>query len=89
MINEGAKILDEGIASRASDIDIVYCNGYGFPMWRGGPMQYADEVGLQTVLDSINRHRQALGEHGDMWLAPAPLLEKLAAEGKTFSAFKR
>ena len=75
LVNEGARILEEGIALRSVDIDVVYINGYGFPAWRGGPMFYADTVGLKNVLAKIK-------EFG--W-TPAPLLEKLAAEGKTFS----
>ncbi|MBN9426079.1 MAG: 3-hydroxyacyl-CoA dehydrogenase, partial [Burkholderiales bacterium] len=85
LANEGAKILDEGIALRASDIDMVYLTGYGFPLWRGGPMLYADMVGLYNV---VNRMRDfAANPHGDraFW-EPAPLLAKLAAEGKTFNA---
>jgi len=82
MINEGALLLEEGIAIRAVDIDIVYLNGYGFPAWRGGPMFYADTLRLPDVLARI----EALGaEHGqDLW-TPAPLLKKLVAEGKTFT----
>ncbi|MGB7542046.1 MAG: 3-hydroxyacyl-CoA dehydrogenase NAD-binding domain-containing protein, partial [Burkholderiales bacterium] len=82
LVNEGARILEEGIALRASDIDMVYLAGYGFPLWRGGPMFYADTVGLPRVVDAINRY--ARGRHGDFW-RPAPLLAKLAAEGKTFT----
>jgi len=84
MINEGAQVLDEGIAYRSSDIDTIYCNGYGFPAHRGGPMQYADEIGLDTVLNAINKYRDQLGEYGELWFKPAPLLQKLAAEGKSF-----
>ncbi|RLQ22389.1 3-hydroxyacyl-CoA dehydrogenase [Seongchinamella sediminis] len=86
LINEGAQILDEGIAYRASDCDLVYTNGYGFPTWRGGPMQYADEIGLDTVLDALNSYRKQLGDYGVMWFKPAPLLEKLAAAGSTFNS---
>jgi len=84
LINEGAQVLDEGIAYRSSDIDTIYCNGYGFPAYRGGPMQYADEIGLDTVLNAINTYRETLGEYGETWFKPAPLLEKLVAQGKTF-----
>jgi len=84
MINEGAQVLDEGIAYRSSDIDTIYCNGYGFPAHKGGPMQYADEIGLDTVLNAINKYRDQLGEYGELWFKPAPLLQKLAAEGKSF-----
>ncbi len=81
LVNEGAEILDEGIALRASDIDIVYIYGYGFPRFRGGPMFYADTVGLDKVLESVKRFHAA---HGEFW-KPAALLEKLAAEGKKFN----
>jgi len=83
LVNEGARILEEGIALRASDIDMVYLTGYGFPPYRGGPMFYADTVGLPAVLAAIER--LAGGRHGDAW-APAPLLVRLAAEGKTFNS---
>jgi 3-hydroxyacyl-CoA dehydrogenase len=82
LVNEGAKILEEGIAMRASDIDMVYLAGYGFPLHRGGPMFYADTVGLDQVLAAIENY--ALGHHGQAWVA-APLLRTLAAEGKTFN----
>ena len=82
LVNEGAKILEEGIALRASDIDIVYIYGYGFPRYRGGPMFYADTVGLDKVLESVRRYHSA---HGEVW-KPAALLEKLAAEGKKFNS---
>ncbi len=85
LVNEGARILEEGIASRASDIDMVYLTGYGFPMHRGGPMLYADMTGLYNVARSMERF--AANPHGDpaFW-KPAPLLARLAAEGKTFNA---
>ena len=82
LTNEGARILEEGIALRASDIDMVYLTGYGFPLHRGGPMLYADTVGLPNVLDTIRKF--ARGRHGEAW-APAPLLERLANEGKGFN----
>jgi 3-hydroxyacyl-CoA dehydrogenase len=83
MINEGARILEEGHALRAGDIDTIYLNGYGFPAYRGGPMWYADTVGLRKVYDRIEEfHKQ----HGMLW-EPAPLLQKLALEGKTFASF--
>ncbi|WP_423197250.1 MULTISPECIES: 3-hydroxyacyl-CoA dehydrogenase NAD-binding domain-containing protein [unclassified Cupriavidus] len=82
LVNEGARILEEGIASKASDIDMVYLTGYGFPLFRGGPMLYADQVGLFNVLQSMNRY--AKGYHGEAW-QPAPLLKKLAEEGKGFN----
>jgi len=85
LVNEGAHILEEGIALRASDIDIIYINGYGFPAHRGGPMWYADAVGLKEVYDRISEfHRQ----HGEIW-QPAPLLKQLAEQGKTFAEFGR
>ena len=87
LINEGARILEDGIATRASDIDVVWTHGYGFPKWRGGPMQYADEIGLHKVLEGIDKYRAQLGEYGEMWFTPSPLLEKLVAEDKPFSAF--
>jgi 3-hydroxyacyl-CoA dehydrogenase len=82
LVNEGARILEEGIAMRASDIDMVYLTGYGFPLFRGGPMFYADTVGLFNVQMAMEKY--AKGRHGDAW-APAPLLLKLAAEGKGFN----
>ena len=85
MINEGALILDEGIAAKSSDIDVIYVYGYGFPVYRGGPMQYADEIGLKTVYDAMCKYRDELGEHGENWFEPAPLLKKLAEQGKRFA----
>ena len=82
LVNEAAYILEEGIAQRASDIDMVYLTGYGFPLFRGGPMFYADTVGLQNVVMAMEKY--AKGRHGDAW-KPAPLLADLAAEGKTFN----
>lgn len=82
LVNEAAYILEEGIASRASDVDMVYLTGYGFPVHRGGPMFYADTMGLTNVLMSIEKF--AKGPNGEAW-KPAPLLVKLAAEGKTFN----
>jgi 3-hydroxyacyl-CoA dehydrogenase len=83
LVNEGAKILEEGIAMRASDIDMVYLTGYGFPLHRGGPMFHADMVGLPNVLAAIEKY--ARGRHGEAW-TPAPLLVRLAAEGKGFNS---
>ena len=80
LVNEGAKILDEGIALRASDIDVVWMHGYGFPRYRGGPMFWADLVGLRTIYDAMSR---LYDEHGE-WLEPAPLLKRLAEQGKGF-----
>ena len=85
LVNEGAHILEEGIASRASDIDMVYLTGYGFPIFRGGPMQYADMFGLFNVVQSMNRFAQNPLDDAKFW-QPAPLLAKLVAEGKTFNA---
>jgi 3-hydroxyacyl-CoA dehydrogenase len=85
LINEGAKILEEGIALRAVDIDIIYINGYGYPAWRGGPMWYGNTVGLKKVYERVN---QFFEEHGDLW-EPAPLLKRLAEEGKTFADFDK
>src|SRR5262250_1319150 len=85
LINEGAKILEEGIALRAVDIDIIYINGYGFPSWRGGPMWYADTVGLKKVYERVGEFYQVHGYHWE----PAPLLKQLAEEGKTFAEWDR
>lgn len=84
LANEGARILEEGIAARASDIDIVYLNGYGFPQHRGGPMLYADQVGLSNVVRALKRFASEPGADQKLW-EPAPLLVKLASEGKTFN----
>jgi 3-hydroxyacyl-CoA dehydrogenase len=85
LVNEGARILEEGFASRAVDIDIIYINGYGFPAYRGGPMWYADAVGLRKVYDRI---RQFQDQRGEIW-EPAPLLKYLAEQGKAFADFTR
>ncbi|WP_309573187.1 3-hydroxyacyl-CoA dehydrogenase NAD-binding domain-containing protein [Deinococcus sp.] len=77
LVNEGAKILDEGIAQRAGDIDVIYIYGYGFPAYRGGPMQYASEQGLSSVVADLEKYGQT----------PAPLLKRLADEGKTFADY--
>ena len=86
LVNEGAHILAEGIASKAGDIDMVYLTGYGFPPFRGGPMRYADEVGLYNVVRAMNRYDKAdtANRQAGAW-KPAPLLAQLAAEGKTFT----
>ncbi|MDZ7938974.1 MAG: 3-hydroxyacyl-CoA dehydrogenase NAD-binding domain-containing protein [Rhodoferax sp.] len=84
LVNEAAHILEEGIANKASDIDIVYIFGYGFPAHRGGPMNYADQVGLFNVVQAMNRFAQNPLDDAAFW-KPAPLLAKLAAEGKTFN----
>lgn len=84
LVNEGARIVEEGIALRASDVDMVYLTGYGFPLWRGGPMKYADEVGLFNVVQAMKRFATNPNDDAQFW-EPAPLLAKLAAEGRTFS----
>ena len=84
LVNEGAHILEDGIAARASDIDMVYITGYGFPPYRGGPMQYADTVGLFNVAAAMKRFAKNPLDDADFW-QPAPLLAKLVAEGKTFN----
>ncbi|VVO43555.1 3-hydroxyacyl-CoA dehydrogenase NAD-binding domain-containing protein [Pseudomonas fluorescens] len=83
LVNEGIQLLDEGIAQRSSDIDLVWINGYGFPAWRGGPLHYAEGLGLAQVLERIGHYREALGAYGAMWFQPAALLERLVANGKT------
>jgi 3-hydroxyacyl-CoA dehydrogenase len=84
LVNEGARILEDGIASKASDIDMVYIMGYGFPPFRGGPMHYADEVGLFNVVQAMKRFARNPYDDASFWQA-APLLAQLASEGKTFS----
>ena len=84
LVNEGAHILEDGIASKASDIDMVYLMGYGFPVYRGGPMLYADQVGLFNVVQAMNRFAKNPLDDASFW-KPAPLLARLAAEGKTFN----
>jgi 3-hydroxyacyl-CoA dehydrogenase len=84
MINEGAKILEEGKAIRASDVDTVWVNGYGWPVYRGGPMHYADSLGLAKVVERLKAYE---AQHGDFF-KPSALLEKLAAEGKGFKDLK-
>jgi len=86
MINEGARLLDEGIAARASDIDVIWVYGYGFPAHRGGPMFYADLVGLPKIAERLSA---AAARFGDEGLKPAPLLAQLAAQGKSFRDFRR
>ena len=84
LVNEGAKILEEGIASKASDIDMVYLTGYGFPLHRGGPMCYADQQGLYNVVQAMKKFAANPLDDAPFW-QPAPLLAKLAAEGKSFT----
>ena len=86
LVNEGARLLEEGVALRAVDLDIVYLNGYGFPAWRGGPMFYADTVGLQTVLSRVEEFAE---RHGSSLWSPAPLLKELAESGATFTSWDR
>ena len=82
LVNEGMNILDEGIAQRPGDIDVVYVYGYGFPAWRGGPMHYAEAVGPDHVLERVREFEQRFGSEN--W-TPAPLLEALAGEGRTLA----
>ena len=81
MVNEGAKILDEKIAIRASDIDVIWVYGYGWPIYRGGPMFWADSIGLKAVRDQMLAYKKQSGD--DFW-TPAPLLDRLAEAGKGF-----
>jgi 3-hydroxyacyl-CoA dehydrogenase len=83
LINEGARVIEEGFAPSAAAIDVIYVNGYGFPAWRGGPMFFADRTGLATVLERIRGFHR---EFGERW-APAPLLIALAEAGRTFREF--
>jgi 3-hydroxyacyl-CoA dehydrogenase len=83
LVNEGARILEEGYVLRPVDIDIIYLNGYGFPAYRGGPMWYADTVGLKRVYNRVCEFRR---QHGELW-QPAPLLQRLAEQGKTLADF--
>jgi len=84
LVNEAAHLLEEGIAAKASDVDIVYLTGYGFPVWRGGPMCYADSQGLFNVVQAMKRFAQNPRDDGAFW-QPAPLLARLAAESKSFT----
>jgi 3-hydroxyacyl-CoA dehydrogenase len=85
LVNEGARILEEGYALRSVDIDVIYLNGYGFPAHRGGPMWYADTIGLEKVYDRVEEFHT---QHGELW-EPAPLLKRLAQEGKKFADFNK
>jgi len=87
LINEGARILEDGIAQRSSDIDLVYLNGYGFPAYRGGPMFFADQTGLHDVVRTLKSIAAQPGGDAGAW-APAPVLTRLAHQGQTFSGFK-
>jgi 3-hydroxyacyl-CoA dehydrogenase len=82
LVNEGARILEEGMAQRAADIDVVYLTGYGFPAWRGGPMFHADTIGLPNVLARIREFEAC---HGSALWSPAPLLVRLAESGRTLN----
>ena len=84
LVNEAAHLLEEGIAQRASDVDMVYLTGYGFPLWRGGPMCYADTVGLFNVVQAMKKFAKNPLDDAAFW-EPAPLLARLVAEGKSFS----
>lgn len=86
MLNEGIRILEEGVAIRASDVDVVWAAGYGFPRYRGGPAFYADTIGLKTLLDGMNKYK---AEFGPMHWEPAALLVKLVQEGKTLADWSR
>ncbi len=85
LINEGIRILEEGVASRASDVDVVWCAGYGFPRYRGGPLFYADSIGLKTVYDGMLKYRDLIGP---MHWEPAPLLARLVSEGRTLEGWQ-
>ncbi|HTD37089.1 MAG TPA: 3-hydroxyacyl-CoA dehydrogenase NAD-binding domain-containing protein, partial [Candidatus Limnocylindrales bacterium] len=85
LINEAAKILDEGIAARSGDVDVVWVYGYGFPAWRGGPLRWADSIGLSSIVEDLSAFER---EHGGAW-TPAPLLRELAASGGTFGALRQ
>jgi len=87
LVNEGARILEDGIAQRASDIDLVYLNGYGFPAYRGGPMFFADQTGLPQIVRSLQRIAAQPRSDLGAW-TPAPLLLRLAQQGQTFNGFK-
>jgi len=87
LVNEAAHILEEGIAAKASDVDVVYITGYGFPVHRGGPMLYADQFGLFNVVQAMQRFAQNPLDDAQFW-QPAPLLARLAAEGQTFNNVK-
>jgi 3-hydroxyacyl-CoA dehydrogenase len=85
MINEGVRIIEEGIVARPSDIDVIWVNGYGWPVWRGGPMYYADALGLAHVRDRLAQFAQ---RSGDPNLVPAKLLYQLASTGGRLSTYK-
>jgi 3-hydroxyacyl-CoA dehydrogenase len=86
LINEGIQIVDEGIAYRPGDCDLIWVNGYGFPAWRGGPLHYADEIGLNTVLAGMTKYARQLGDYGNLWFKPAKLLETLVRDGSNLAS---
>ncbi len=88
LINEGANILQEGITQRASDIDVIYVYGYGFPVYRGGPMQYADEIGLDKILARMRHYEHSLGKYGQQWFTPSSLLLELVEKKQKFADYK-
>lgn len=88
LINEGANILMEDIAQRSSDIDVIYVYGYGFPVHKGGPMQYADEIGLSKIVERMKYYESAFGDYGKHWFTPSPLLVELANKNETFASHK-
>ena len=85
MVNEGAKVVEEGIALRPLDVDVTFLSGYGFPRWRGGPMKWADMTGLDKVLADI----RAFEKEDPLFWKPAPLLEQLVAEGRNFDSLNK
>jgi 3-hydroxyacyl-CoA dehydrogenase len=85
MVNEGARILEEGVAARPGDIDVVWLHGYSWPAWRGGPMHYADARGLDVIASRLSEFAAATG---DETLLPSPLLARLAMEGRGFASLK-
>jgi 3-hydroxyacyl-CoA dehydrogenase len=87
LINVGAQVLDDGVAARAADIDVVWTNGYGFPRYRGGPMFHADTLGLAHVLNRVRHYHHELGPLLGHYWKPAPLLERLGTEDGTFERF--
>jgi len=82
LVDEGLRILDEGIAQRPGDIDVIWCNGYGFPTWRGGPMHWSDSYGIDRIYDAMKGYETTLGAYGAMWFTPSTTLQKLATEGR-------
>ncbi|MDJ0842342.1 MAG: 3-hydroxyacyl-CoA dehydrogenase NAD-binding domain-containing protein [Acidobacteriota bacterium] len=89
LIDEGARILEEGVAIRSSDIDVIYCYGYGFPVFKGGPMGYADEIGPDKVYKALQGYHNTAGDYGEWWLKPSDLLKQLAEEGGKFKDYQK